>query len=82
MIHKAFFYRKSQGGFRGQPRPQNMMAAHEIARDHFDVESGDANIADIKYILRYQQTEGAIEFRPLAVVLPIEKIIREETTHC
>jgi len=30
-----------------------MMAAHEIARDHFDVESGDANIAALKYLFRY-----------------------------
>ncbi|CAK9153456.1 unnamed protein product, partial [Ilex paraguariensis] len=29
-----------------------MMAAHEIARDHFDYESGDANIAALKYLLR------------------------------
>ena len=29
------------------------MAAHEITRDHFDYESGDANIAALKYLLRY-----------------------------
>lgn len=30
------------------PRPDFMMAAHEIARDHFDYESGNANIAALK----------------------------------
>ncbi len=64
VVRKAFFIERVKGaGFRGlfcnrrQPRPDNMMAAHEIARDHFDVESGDANIAALKYLLRYQQAE-------------------------
>ena len=34
-----------------------MMAAHEIARDHFDYESGDANIVALKYLLRYLKDE-------------------------
>jgi hypothetical protein len=34
-----------------------MMAAHEIARDHFDYESGDANIVALKYLLRYLKGE-------------------------
>lgn len=34
-----------------------MMAAHEIARDHFDYESGDANIAALKNLLRYLKAE-------------------------
>lgn len=29
------------------------MAAHEIARDHFDYESGDASIVALKDLLRY-----------------------------
>lgn len=29
-----------------------MMAVHEIARDYFDVESGDAKIAALKDLLR------------------------------
>lgn len=34
-----------------------MMAAHEIARDHFDYESGDVNIAALKDLLRYLKGE-------------------------
>lgn len=33
---------------RGQPRPDLMMVAHEIARDEFFYESDDANIAALK----------------------------------
>jgi len=33
------------------------MAAHEIARDHFDVEAGDASIVALKYLLRYLKGE-------------------------
>lgn len=34
-----------------------MMAVHEIARDYFDVESGDAKIAALKDLLRYLKGE-------------------------
>lgn len=47
-----------------------MMAAHEIARDHFDYESGDANIAALKNPLRYLKAErrktSILRPRPIA----------------
>jgi hypothetical protein len=39
-----------------------MMAAHEIARDHFDVESGDANIAALKDFMRYLKKGEKLPF--------------------
>lgn len=64
MMQNAFFYRESQGKgasagdsvTAGSPADL-MMAAHEIARDHFDYESGDANIVALKYLLRYLKDE-------------------------
>lgn len=44
------------------PRPDLMMAAHEIARDHFDVESGDANIAALKDFMRYLKKGEKLPF--------------------
>ena len=51
-----FFYRERVEGAsacgqfcnRRQARPDLMMATHEIARDHFDYESGDASIVALK----------------------------------
>lgn len=53
-----FFYRErvtetSAGDSVTAGSPANfMMAVHEIARDYFDVESGDAKIAALKDLLR------------------------------
>lgn len=63
MMQNAFFYRERAKGASagdsvtaGSPADL-MMAAHEIARDHFDYESGDANIVALKYLLRYLKDE-------------------------
>ena len=77
-MQKAFFIEREsrQGGFCGQfcnrrqLRSDLMMAAHEIARDHFDYESGGANIAALKNLLRYLKAErqktSILRPRPIA----------------
>jgi hypothetical protein len=60
---RFFFYRErvtetSAGDSVTAGSPANfMMAVHEIARDYFDVESGDAKIAALKDLLRYLKGE-------------------------
>lgn len=60
---ERFFFRErvtetSAGDSVTAGSPANfMMAVHEIARDYFDVESGDAKIAALKDLLRYLKGE-------------------------